>query len=516
MPRNLARLRFKPPRRIPPLVLSRIPPDHHSALENRLRSHVLELSKPTTALNVQVVVNSKWKQQPGKKNQALQYRPHTVRDLVDPEGTAKHGQIIYVFANVKTGQVIYSLVELLDDYHLDQLPFIGKHSKPPVLRPDEWAPHCVVTFPLAEQGLQAFRKLREFRRLHETAWNKTNPEWLGLPAKKRMQKIMNQIPNTSADLAEVLKSQEAVSEDMRSRVEEQNALDTATMDKLWARIHAQADASLAKDKRDWDNPEKLEQRIKKFEYQLGAKRNQNEEDQNRLKAAKRSSEVRLQKVLWARRKAEEFKQMQETLSAQAAPANEAGAEEKLKQLKEEIQALEVDSASDQNLLRQHKAEIAKLEAAFEAKRQANTRDHPVARSILPAYYKKLSALPAKKRIFAGMLRPYKEKLPQPFTMDVEIRWADLRNAEYAAGNWPAAVLHDTLPLQHSRQNVHFMNAEQYQQSVEDEVHGLIKNLERKTLKEAGLEEVEPEPETEKAGVWKYLPEVKNPFRRPEA
>lgn len=114
MTRNLARLRFKPPRPIRPLNLARVPADQPAALEHRIRNHVIAQSKPTKALSLQIVVHPKWKQKPGKANQPLHSRPHTVRDLVDPEGVAQHGQIIYVFSNIRTGQVIYSLSELLD------------------------------------------------------------------------------------------------------------------------------------------------------------------------------------------------------------------------------------------------------------------------------------------------------------------------------------------------------------------------------------------------------------------
>jgi hypothetical protein len=37
--------------------------------------------------------------------------------VVDPDGTAKHGDIIYIFRNTKTNQIIYSLQELLDVRH---------------------------------------------------------------------------------------------------------------------------------------------------------------------------------------------------------------------------------------------------------------------------------------------------------------------------------------------------------------------------------------------------------------
>lgn len=117
MPRNLAKLRFKAPKPPRPLNLASIKPDNQTALHQRLRAHAVDLSKPRTDLSLQVVVNPKWKEQPGSRPFRMSYKPHTVRDLVDPEGEAQHGQIIYVFANVKTNQVIYSLSELLDVYH---------------------------------------------------------------------------------------------------------------------------------------------------------------------------------------------------------------------------------------------------------------------------------------------------------------------------------------------------------------------------------------------------------------
>jgi hypothetical protein len=41
-------------------------------------------------------------------------KPFTVQDVVDPEGKARHGEIIYVFRNTKSDQVIYSLQPLLN------------------------------------------------------------------------------------------------------------------------------------------------------------------------------------------------------------------------------------------------------------------------------------------------------------------------------------------------------------------------------------------------------------------
>ena len=42
-----------------------------------------------------------------------------------------------------------------------------------------------------------------------------------------------------------------------------------------------------------------------------------------------------------------------------------------------------DFASDQKLLAEHKTEIQRLEEAFEAKRQAETRDHYITRTAIP-------------------------------------------------------------------------------------------------------------------------------------
>lgn len=73
--------------------------------------------------------------------------------------------------------------------------------------------------------MNAYRKLREFRRLHETQWpldtmrDPEHPRNL-LPKKKRGKVLMNQKANSIADLAAVLLQQEAgVSTKRRERAE---------------------------------------------------------------------------------------------------------------------------------------------------------------------------------------------------------------------------------------------------------------------------------------------------------
>ena len=216
-------------------------------MQKRIAVYVERQSNPRH-LRLQTVVNEKARRQATGQRVVSPIKPYTLRDVVDPEGTARHGEIIYIFRNTKTNQIIYSLQELLDTHHLEQLPFMGKHTKPPALRPDEWVPHCVLTFPTPAQGHNAFRKLREFRRLHETAWDKTNPEYLRMDRKKRMLKIMDQRANTSADLAEVLRIQEAHGAKTTEEQEELDKKATVFMDKRWEQIDALANAGLAKEK----------------------------------------------------------------------------------------------------------------------------------------------------------------------------------------------------------------------------------------------------------------------------
>lgn len=98
---------------------------------------------------------------------------------------------------------------------LKQIPFLGKKTVPASLRKDLWQPFCMVEFPSSIQGLIAFRKLREFRRLHETTYplsiitqNEGPHKGQLLGTKKRGKVLMNQKANSVADLAAVLLQQE--------------------------------------------------------------------------------------------------------------------------------------------------------------------------------------------------------------------------------------------------------------------------------------------------------------------
>ena len=111
MPRNIARLRY----RLPPAPVSfeGIRPTQVRTLEKRVAQYVVRQSNPRH-LRVQTVVNPKAKPLATAQTAVRPIKPYTLRDVVDPEGTTKHGQVIYVFRSIKTNQIIYSLQELLD------------------------------------------------------------------------------------------------------------------------------------------------------------------------------------------------------------------------------------------------------------------------------------------------------------------------------------------------------------------------------------------------------------------
>jgi hypothetical protein len=96
---------------------------------------------------------------------------------------------------------------------LRQLPFVGKKSVPASLRRDLWEPMATISFPYAPQGLHAFRRLREYRKLHQLSYpledikDKDNPSML-LPMKKRSRILMDQKANSIADIAAVLLKQD--------------------------------------------------------------------------------------------------------------------------------------------------------------------------------------------------------------------------------------------------------------------------------------------------------------------
>lgn len=121
MPRSLTRLRWRnsaPQVALPRLALPKTSEETEAAaeyarLERRVGKHVDRLSKPQP-FRLQTVLNSKARPPPTGRSVVPPPKPYTLRDVVDPLGKAQHGEIIYVFRNTETNQIIYSLQELLD------------------------------------------------------------------------------------------------------------------------------------------------------------------------------------------------------------------------------------------------------------------------------------------------------------------------------------------------------------------------------------------------------------------
>ncbi|MCJ1358401.1 MAG: hypothetical protein MMC33_008401 [Icmadophila ericetorum] len=124
----------------------------------------------------------------------------------------KSGHHIFVYSHIRSKQVIYSLTRSLNNHtSLKQLPFLGKKTVPASIRKDLWQPLALIEFPHPLLGLSAFRKLREYRRLHETQYplediTETEGPKKGhlFPKKKRGFFLMDQKANSVADVAAVL------------------------------------------------------------------------------------------------------------------------------------------------------------------------------------------------------------------------------------------------------------------------------------------------------------------------
>lgn len=289
--------------------------------------------------------------------------------------------------------------------------------------------------------------------------------------KQRVKKIMDQRANTSADLAEVLRLQEEHGLKAAGELLEHEQKATTILDKRWEQIDALANASVAKEK-PTDNPKWLQGQIRSMDLKLKMRHNQSEADQKSLKATKASLETRLGKVQYAIRKAEQFKKLQADLAQKAGPAKEPGAEAKLDELKSQARVLEeallnpdpTRSASDLEmdtaLLAQQRSEIVTLEQAFDAKAQAESRDHYIARSVLPKALKKTPV--------------------RPYTLNgISVRWADMQDALYASRQWPEAIEHEPLEIHKARGETLMLSAEEYEIEKSHDVSRVLQALQER-------------------------------------
>ncbi|KAI9711823.1 MAG: hypothetical protein M1820_001968 [Bogoriella megaspora] len=123
------------------------------------------------------------------------------------EGIA-HKLHIYIYRNTLTNQVVYSLRQSMkNNQSLKQLAYFGKKTIPAKLRKDVWTPLLSVSFPHQSQCMDAFHKLREYRRLRDVNWDRDS-EKIPLEKKRRKKALMDQKAEAVADLAAILQRQE--------------------------------------------------------------------------------------------------------------------------------------------------------------------------------------------------------------------------------------------------------------------------------------------------------------------
>jgi hypothetical protein len=114
MPRSLARLRYRAP--LKPVnfagIVAQPKRRNNGVLEQKVVQYISRQSSPGD-VKLQLVVNPKAIRPSTGQFHPAPRKPFTLRDVVDPEGKARHGEIIYIFRNIKTNQIIYSLQELM-------------------------------------------------------------------------------------------------------------------------------------------------------------------------------------------------------------------------------------------------------------------------------------------------------------------------------------------------------------------------------------------------------------------
>ncbi|KAJ5587500.1 uncharacterized protein N7459_003265 [Penicillium hispanicum] len=148
-----------------------------------------------------------------------------------------HGRNIFVYHNVRTKQVVYSLTRYLEKSNiLRQMVYHGKKTVPAEFRRDMWVPYYSVHFAEPRLGLRAYKLLREFSMQRQLApppemitvteeylalkrprdpvgaeeFDQANKRRIGQPMEKkeRARVLMDQKATSVADIAAVLAIQE--------------------------------------------------------------------------------------------------------------------------------------------------------------------------------------------------------------------------------------------------------------------------------------------------------------------
>ncbi|KAH7132161.1 transcriptional regulation of mitochondrial recombination-domain-containing protein [Dendryphion nanum] len=395
-------------------------------------------------------------------------------DLLPADGLREHGRHIYMFRNVKTNQVIYTLYPRLVERNLKQLPFIGKHSVPPSVRPDHWTPFCRVgPFPSSDQGIHALRNLHEFRQLHQLCWKDSNPEFNQYGKKVLIKRLMDQKANSVADLAQVLLMQKSKARKMEIAEGHREDEQKRFLDKRWAELEAVAktvDEGAIKD---------LEKKIRDCKSLLGETKG-NAKESARLNAEIKEHKQEIRTLTWTQHIVRRQSRLQRRYEAKYEEVNQ--------ELRAQRKELRDKGKQNEALL------IKKPRMPL----------NPIRKSLLPA------ALKSEPKSFNTEL--------------IEIHWANLEDAEYAE-KWPSSAIHDTMERVIKKRRDGFVtelewNLDTVQAQRQQAVDRLLQNpsqIDPVAFSDApGAPDaigtpVVMEPQ-KKTGIWQYIPNL-NPFNR---
>lgn len=327
---------------------------------------------------------------------------------------------------------------------LRQLPDLGANATPPALRKDLWAPLFTITLPYAAQGLNAFRMLREYRRLHEISWerpealdrNYTEEEievmqekldarggskselvWDIIRREKRKMRVkavMDQRANSVADLAAVLLEQEKWGMEATKK---QTSIEKIERDSEVEEMLASAEEARK------GGIEELQQAIDVLRQSL-AKPELLQGEATSIRTVKRElakAKVRLTRMEFAR----------EAVAAAEIDAPTAEEDEAARK------AVAEEAASEASAIQSSTNAVHATMAASPRFRHfhANLPSFPVR-------VRKDKTLPKRGRELQEVRRA---ALPIYSVEGVTVRWTDILDADYAA-QWPERVRHEPMGL----------------------------------------------------------------------
>jgi len=382
------------------------------------------------------------------------------------------------------------LIDLQNRQIMKQLVFYGKKTKPRALRRDMWRPFASVTFPQGseEDGLRAYRVLREFRLLRDYAWREIpqfNPalrdssEFRDAPKfstgysdiedgklqlkkmekvkemirkKRRAWMLMDQRATSVADLAKVLQMREGWVREKEAKVKKKKDAEETKHASQWARVERLA--ALARGSRMETIQRHLareQDRLEKFKRDNVLEKITETEKlvknlmtaRNRLQRAREAvDEVDGMNLSNSKKKRwnQVLTSLVETQKQKVGKKVESTSEESIPKTVE--QAVQDAKESTLQQLSNEPAQDGLHEVENEAPTKETTKVMESWRTVRKGRRKG-----KKKRIFR------KERFGREVELDttelpaeaIKIKWLDLRNAEWAE-SWPDDVYHAHMGL----------------------------------------------------------------------